>query len=180
MQYKVPQNVEAEDKLIGPITLRQLIIMAVGGAITYFTFLALYNAVPLIIYMWPVAFFGLLTIAFAFFKKDNKNFTKITLLVTEHYVNPRSRFWIPYADTIHPFRGYEGGDLKPETPKVTVQTTEVLKDLSQISSILDSSGHLPTDTPEENVEDWIRHGHEEELKNHATKIENMLHQPPTS
>lgn len=31
MQYKIPQNVQIEDKIVGPLTLKQLIICGVGG-----------------------------------------------------------------------------------------------------------------------------------------------------
>ena len=41
MQYKIPQNVRIEDKIVGPLTLKQLIILGVGGGITYAIYVAL-------------------------------------------------------------------------------------------------------------------------------------------
>lgn len=29
MQYKIPQNVQLEDKIVGPLTLKQLIIVGI-------------------------------------------------------------------------------------------------------------------------------------------------------
>ena len=36
MRFKVPQDVQREDTIIGPITFKQLIIMIIGGGIGYY------------------------------------------------------------------------------------------------------------------------------------------------
>ena len=33
---KIPQNVNIEDRIIGPVTLRHLILLMLGGGISYF------------------------------------------------------------------------------------------------------------------------------------------------
>ena len=38
MQYKIPQNVQIEDKIVGPLTLKQLGILGFGGATAYLPF----------------------------------------------------------------------------------------------------------------------------------------------
>ena len=181
MQFKVPQNVEAEDKLIGPVSLRQLIVLSAGGAITYFTFLILNESLPLFITIWPTAFFAILTVAFAFFKKDNKSFTKMSLLVTEYFINPRKRFYVAYADSIHPFR--IDSSETPTTPAAppAPDTLPVANNLSAISAILDSSGlSSPTPTQLDNLgdEDFraiLQQQHGTELAQHANKISNIAH-----
>jgi hypothetical protein len=50
MQYQVPQFIEIEDKIIGPLTLKQFIYLAGGGGLSllFFTLLPIYLAAPLI------------------------------------------------------------------------------------------------------------------------------------
>ena len=33
---KIPQDIHVEDKIVGPITFRQLILILIGGSISYF------------------------------------------------------------------------------------------------------------------------------------------------
>ena len=73
MQYKIPQNVGIEDKIVGPLTLRQLIIISVGVGISYVLFALLskvyeLNFLEYIIIAIPM----LLAVAFALIKiNDN-------------------------------------------------------------------------------------------------------------
>ena len=57
MRYQVPQFIEIEDKIFGPLTLRQFIYLAGGGGLclVFFTLLPLYLTVVLSI---PVAGFA--------------------------------------------------------------------------------------------------------------------------
>ena len=41
MQYQVPQFIEMEDKIVGPLTLRQFGYLAAGGILCLFIFFAL-------------------------------------------------------------------------------------------------------------------------------------------
>lgn len=38
MQYQVPQFIDIEDKIVGPLTLKQFLFLAGGGAIVFFFF----------------------------------------------------------------------------------------------------------------------------------------------
>src|SRR5487761_2165005 len=70
MQYQVPQFIEVEDKIFGPLTLKQFIYLA-GGAglcLMFFTLLPIYNA---LIFMLPVAGFAL---ALAFYQVNGRPF----------------------------------------------------------------------------------------------------------
>ena len=61
-QYKVPQNVEAEDKIIGFLTLKQFIYAVIGVMSGLISFLTLRKApiVMLIVGVPPTALFLLL------------------------------------------------------------------------------------------------------------------------
>ena len=73
MEYQVPQFIEVEDKIVGPLTLRQFIYLA-GGAglcVIFFLYLPLWLAFPLIALV--AAFAG----ALAFYKINGKPFIEI-------------------------------------------------------------------------------------------------------
>lgn len=90
--YKVPQDVEAEDKLLGPFSFRQfiyLIVAALGGFLAYAlgqVFIAL-GIIPL-----PIVFFFLI-IALPL-KKDQPMETYLTAVV-RYFLKPRRRLWDP-------------------------------------------------------------------------------------
>lgn len=93
--YKVPQDVEAEDKLIGPFSFRQfiyLIIAALGGFLAYGIgqlFWAL-GIIPVPI----VLFFLILALPL---KKDQPMETYLTAVV-RFFLKPRIRLWNPEGD----------------------------------------------------------------------------------
>ncbi len=90
-QYKVPQNVETEDKLVGSFTLRQLIYMAISigwGFLTYRLFKS--NIIIMIILMLPVSgFFLVLGIA----RKEEQSFESYLAAVLRFYSVKRQRVW---------------------------------------------------------------------------------------
>lgn len=91
-QYKVPQDVEAEDKLIGPFSFRQfiyLIIVALSGALAW----GLFQLFPLlvIIPLPIILFFGALALPL---RKDQPMEVYLAAMVS-YYLKPRRRFWDP-------------------------------------------------------------------------------------
>jgi hypothetical protein len=63
MQYQVPQFIEVEDKIFGPLTLKQFIYLAGGGGLCliFFTLLNFYLAIilstPIIVLSMGLAFY---------------------------------------------------------------------------------------------------------------------------
>lgn len=76
MQYQVPQFIEIEDKIFGPLTLKQFLYLAGGGGLCllFFTLLPIYFAV---LCMLPVI---ALSLALAFYKVNDRPF----IVVIEH------------------------------------------------------------------------------------------------
>lgn len=89
-QYKVPQDVEADDKLLGPFTFRQFVyLLIVAGFIGLAV--ALFQVFPpLVIIPVPVViFFGALALPL---KKDQPMETYLSAIVS-FYLKPRKRMW---------------------------------------------------------------------------------------
>ena len=92
-QYKVPQDVEADDKLIGPFSFRRqfVYLMIAGGLIA--AAVGLFQIFPaLAIIPVPFAFF-FLALALPL-KKDQPMETYLAALVS-YYLKPRARVWMP-------------------------------------------------------------------------------------
>ena len=104
MQYKIPQEIGNEDRLIGPLSLRQLIIVGIGGGLAYMIYISLSKTTDAIVYIPPMVVIILLTLAIAFFKKDNLTFTRMSLLFLEMTINPTKRVWVNFAGDISPFK----------------------------------------------------------------------------
>ncbi len=90
--YKVPQDVEAEDKLIGPFSFRQfiyLIIVAIAGFLAY---ILSQLFLPLLIIPLPVMiFFGAIALPL---KKDQPMETYLAAVV-RFFFKPKKRLWQP-------------------------------------------------------------------------------------
>ncbi len=96
---KIPQNVYVEDTIVGPVTLRQLIITGVGCGISY----ALYSMVlknsggNISPYLTAILWIpGVVSAAFAFLKINDLNLFTIVLLCIERLNKPMTRTWIPH------------------------------------------------------------------------------------
>lgn len=91
--YKVPQDVEADDKLIGPFSFRQfiyLIIVAISGAAAW-GLAQLF--IPLAIVPLPfIIFFAALALPL---RKDQPMETYLSAVVSFYFLKPRKRFWQP-------------------------------------------------------------------------------------
>lgn len=115
--YKVPQDVEADDKLIGPFSFRQfiyLLIVAASLAIGYFLSRLFF---PLFIIPLPVVlFFGALALPL---RKDQPMETYLAAIVS-FYLKPRRRLWQP-----------DGAENLVEITAPKVVEVQRTKDLSQ-------------------------------------------------
>lgn len=133
MQYKIPQNVQIEDKIVGPLTLRQLIICGIGGGITYFVYLSLAKVYYIEVWIGPVAILGLFTLAIAFLKIHDIPFLKYILLVIEYSQNAQKRKWMSNGSNIKGLTSPNSVQVPLSTKaKATEKTIASLSDLSRL------------------------------------------------
>ena len=107
MQFKVPQNVQREDKIVGPLTLKQLIICAGGGIVAYGIYVSLGRYYIWITWLPPVAIVVIITLAFAFARPLDLSFTQWLMLWIEYSLLPRKRMWTKSSGEI----------IRPSTPQ---------------------------------------------------------------
>ena len=89
MEYQVPQFIEVEDKIVGPLTLKQFIYLA-GGAglgVVFFIYLPLWLALPLI--AMAVGAAALL----AFYKVNGKPFIEMLEAGFNYLIGAKFFLW---------------------------------------------------------------------------------------
>jgi len=88
-QYPVPQFIDVEDKIIGPITTRQFVLLLIGGLIVFI----LYS----ILTFWAFVFGGLIDIAIftslAFVKINGRPVHFFLLNFIQTIKRPKLRVW---------------------------------------------------------------------------------------
>lgn len=89
MDYQVPQFIEVEDKIFGPLTLKQFIYLAGGAGICaiIFLYVPLFFAILLAL---PVA--GL-ALALAFYKINGKPFIEVLEAGVTYFLGRRLYLW---------------------------------------------------------------------------------------
>lgn len=89
MRYQVPQFIEVEDKIFGPLTLKQFIYLAGGGGLclVFFSLLPLYLA---ILFGIPVAGFSL---ALAFYQVNGRPLAHALEHAFGYYTGSKLYLW---------------------------------------------------------------------------------------
>lgn len=91
--YKVPQDVEADDKLLGPFSFRQFIYLIIVALACFFAWLLSKIFIGLIIIPLPIiVFFGALALPL---KKDQPMEAYLAAIISFYFIKPRKRLWKP-------------------------------------------------------------------------------------
>lgn len=136
---KIPQNVYVEERIVGPITLRQIIITMIGAGISYalwstFSAAGGTSIVSMIIAGIP----ALIAVAFAFVKINDISLFRLMILFMEKMEHPTIRTWQPRTGiSINIF-------TKPTAEKKV--ETKVVKEkqpgIEELSALLDAEAEI--------------------------------------
>ena len=87
--FQVPQFIDIEDKIIGPLSLRQFLILVGTAALVFLTFKVLE------VWLWIIVggLIGALGIALAFLKINGQNFSRVAVNFLRYMINPRLYVW---------------------------------------------------------------------------------------
>lgn len=135
-QYKVPQDVEADDKLLGPFNFRQFIYLLIVAALIALAW-AMFQIFPLLAIL-PIPFALFLLVLALPLRKDQPMETYIAALI-QFYTKPNKRFWFP---------GQRESTITITAPKVVEKTLtkdiseeEAGRRLSFLANVIDSEGY---------------------------------------
>jgi hypothetical protein len=128
-QYKVPQNVEAEDKIIGFLTMKQFIYAIIGvswGLLSY----TLLRQVPVLFVLVGIPP-ALLFLLLGLYQRQDQPFEVYLLALVSYLVRPRKRVWEkePIVEV-----------FKVEAPKV--KPTMAVRNPDEVRGQLDRLAHI--------------------------------------
>ncbi len=114
MKYQVPQFIEVEDKIFGPLTFKQFVYLAGGAAICFMA----YKLLPLIISVFIIVPMAGISLALAFYKVNNRPFINIVEAGFKFFLTSKLYVW-------------RRVDKKPEEKKVE----DIAKELSPVVGV---------------------------------------------
>lgn len=133
MRYQVPQFIEVESKIFGPLTLKQFIYLLGAGGIAFIIYSLLGFFFAFLLGL-PVIALGA---ALAFYKVNNQPFIKVVDNFIKHYMSPRLFLWkkVPPKAAAEPqIKKMEEGQQESIMPRFTKSR---LKDLAWSLDIKD-------------------------------------------
>lgn len=159
MQFKVPQNIDLADRVVGPLTLVQFLYLLTGGIVVYILF-SVVAPVNIPLFFGLSIPIGVFSFALAFLKIQDQPFGKFVVAFMSYLSRPKIRVWAK-----------EGLDpeviVADNSPKKSdrVPTKAIKKsELEKLSQALDTGGTIaraggtpaPTPQPSRPTIDGVR------------------------
>ncbi|MCD4704757.1 PrgI family protein [bacterium] len=134
MRYIVPQFIDIESKIFGPITVRQFLIMTVGGL---FIFLA-FKLADFSLFIFETIIISIVIIVFAFVKINGKLFHNFLLdLLNYIFKTPKIAVWDKEVSILN----IKKAEIEKEKDPYSFQEKKLPHNkLSELSLILDTGG----------------------------------------
>lgn len=142
-QFVVPQFIDVEDKIIGPITVRQFLIILAGGLLLFIEFKLCDLMLFIILGLFTLVF----TLAFSFLKVNGMPLHYFILNIIQTFKRPTLRIW---DKTPHPNEIKELSKQLQETtasniPQVKPRIPLVRSRLQELSLVVDTGGAYKTE-----------------------------------
>jgi hypothetical protein len=135
-QFVVPQFIDVEDKILGPISVRQFIIFLAGTGLIVGSYQILYRLANL---FWPFIFTALGifggVILFAFVRINGRPFHHFMLNVLQSVKNPRLRIWNNQLGERLQYR-----QEPPPPPPIPTKQPLTRTKLAQLALLVDTGG----------------------------------------
>jgi len=137
MQFKVPQKIDIEDRIVGPLTMVQFVYAVVGGGAVYLLLTALPS---------PFNFFlaipaAILVFCIVFVKINGRPFTHFLKNLITYISSPKTRLWHKGASDVR----VEIYQAKPEIkvdPYANKHYSQ--QDIERVAEIIDKRGRIGT------------------------------------
>ena len=137
MRFQVPQFIEVEDKIFGPLTLKQFIYLAGGAGLSFIVYLFTGS---LIISFIPIIIIMGISVALAFYKVNNKPIIGVAEAAIKYWLGGKLYIWKKEDKMIRPRSQAEA--VKQAKSYASVMVPKIsdskLKDLSWSLDIKES------------------------------------------
>lgn len=102
MQYKIPVQIENDDPIVLWLSLKQLVILMVWWAISYWIFNSLVLSTSQEVALIPAVIIFLITLFIALFKQYEMTFLPFILAFLRFNINFKERYWTKAVDSFSP------------------------------------------------------------------------------
>lgn len=136
--YKIPQNVDMEDKIFGPFTLKQFLYLLAAALVTFVSFNVFYAAAVgifwlIVVFTWVVA------AAFVFIRPYDQSFSKFIFSFIWFSTKPQRRTW-KRLPSLGRLNVHEGPVRKAAPAAATPSADEVRSRLQRLAHVVDTRG----------------------------------------
>ncbi len=133
MRFEVPQFIDIEDKIFGPLTFKQFIYVAGGAGLSY----AVYKILPIFLAVPIILFIGLLAWALAFYKLNNQPFINIGQAFVRYITKNKLYVWKKEPNKV--VKVVEQPKEEVKIPEVHELSARNIQDLARNLDILDKT-----------------------------------------
>ncbi|MDL2327727.1 PrgI family protein [Ruminococcaceae bacterium OttesenSCG-928-A11] len=134
-QYKVPQDVEADDKILGPFSFRQFVYLLIAGASGVLMWILGSAYLPLALIPLPFLVMGLIL---ALPLRRDQPMETYLLAIAKYLFLPKKRFWESgSADTVVEV---DATPLEETPPTKDIRGADAINRISFLSNVLDTAG----------------------------------------
>lgn len=119
-QFVVPQFIEVEDKIFGPITTRQFIILLVTALILFITF----KLADTVLFIFLAAVIGGSSLVIAFVKINGQPFHYFLLNLVQTVRRPSRRIW---------YKDFTKAELTESIKSGKIEVVEAVKEVPKMS-----------------------------------------------
>lgn len=134
-QFVVPQFIDVEDKVIGPITVRQFIILLVGGGLVFIS----YKLTDFVLFLIEMVTIMIFTFVIAFIKINGRPIHYFLLNVLQTSRRPHTRVWQKLFSTAQ-LRQYTTSGTPPLEVEIKTKNHVRASRLAEMSLIVDTGG----------------------------------------
>jgi hypothetical protein len=134
MRFQVPQFIEIEDKVVGPLTIKQFMYLAGGAGMAFVA----WKFLPIFVSILFIAGIGALSLSLAFYKVNNKPFVDMLESAFSFYVGEKLYIWQKKDKKIE--QRAEGEPASQRQVYVPKLSDSKLKELSWSLDIKDNVG----------------------------------------
>jgi len=129
-QFVVPQFIDVEDKIFGPVTTRQFIILLIGSLMIFICFKLLDTTA----FIFALAFLGSISLILAFVKINGQAFHYFLLNTLQTMRRPSLRIWDKRYTTeeLKYYINTQTEEIVEEVPEVRKVSNSRIRDLSLI------------------------------------------------
>ena len=132
MQFRVPQFIDIEDKLFGPLTFKQFVYLAGGAGLVF----VIYKTIPLVFAIFLMIPVAGLAAALAFYKPNGKPFIFLFQSAIKYFTTNKLYVWKQKIKKVDK-KDEETDNLLP--PILPASSSSNLRDLSWSLDIEDNS-----------------------------------------